>query len=1575
MHGFKSFARKTEIVFDRGINVIIGPNGSGKCVRGDSIVNLGDGNLQRIDEIVNTRLEKSAKTEDGFIIPGDGTEVMCLDLNTLKMVKKPVKAFVKRSSPESLLSIETRSGKKLTATKYHPLFILKDGQVVPARADELKAGMRIAIPREMRFKPDTLYFTELLDSIAAEDGLYAPSKAEFASILRSLKQEHNCEWKVLSEKLGVPHYALKSLLDKQSVNFYTLIRILKAARLKEEETLDLLNDISSHGKESKIPIKNSPDFARFLGYLLAEGRLSNSGQVWFTNGDREIIEDYISLVKKLFNEEVIAREYKPRCWDVIIFSEPLIKLLRKFGMASETENKQISDLFFKHASEKEIAGLLNGLYCGDGYATEHSIEITTKSVKLARGIENCLLRLGIMPRTREVVKGIKETGFIGNYLSICVYGVENLTKFRKFIKLVHKRKNALVEKAILKKANPNCDLIEVNTLLKEIVKECGIKIKPLHSTFPRLDSYCYTNTLPSRNGLSLLLQNVLTVESPNREILNKLANSEIFWDELKEIKEVNGGGWVYDLCVDEHHNFIANNIIVHNSNISDALCFVLGRLSIKSIRAAKSKNLLFMGSKYIKPAREAYVELVFDNTDRAISIDQDEVTIKRIVKYNGQSIYKINDEVKTRIEIIEMLAQAGIDPHGFNLILQGQIQAVVKMHPEERRKIIEEVAGISIYELRKEKSLHELDKTEEKLKEVSAILRERTVYMRNLDKERSQALRFKELEGNVKRIRGSIIHKKMEDKQKELDSIEKSISAKTEQKDKIKSGLEKLQQIITDMSERINQINKDIQQSTGLEQDTLHNQIANLKAEIEGLKVRKENYEHRKDEIERRIEEMGRSIPDIEGEIKELKQKSPLMAKKSHELKKKKEELAQIGEERKKVLTFKTELSSISERIKDRERQVTHNSAESESVLRQLEEYSRSLAYNSDDECRNKVKELKENLARKRGEIDSLHKTELENERAISVSESEIDRHSKTVGDVQKIDICPLCQSKITQEHIDHVIKDANDKIKISRTKLLESQQQLEEIKSKREKIWGEIQEIGDKISRGEIELLRHRSINEKKEQLKRMVEREHALKDEIKMLQERAKSLENKTLDFSKVDENYNSKILEIEEISSRTEEDVDTTLLYKERELEKIRNIITGSKQDIKDIENYIKGISVNLQNKSGELEHKEDIEKKLNEKFKKMFEKRDELQKEIQEKSVEASEVQNNMRQIEDQINYLKIGKAKLDAEKESLDMEISDYSGIEYIQASINSLEERLTKTQDALREIGSINMRALEIYDEIKKEYDEVQEKVNTIERERLEIMKIIEEIDMKKRKSFMKAFRGINELFTRNFSQLYSKGIAFLELENKEDIFAGGVNIVVRLAKGKYFDVTSLSGGEQTLVALSLLFAIQEYKPYHFYIFDEIDAALDKRNSERLSALLGQYMKSGQYIVITHNDAIIMNSNILYGVSMHDGVSKTLSLKMGGPLPPEVLNPENSNQTSEGNNLNAGEGGETNEYASESSAVDEQVLEEAPLSSQTLDDEEAEKTEDEEEASEENNEVMKEGNNGESESIEEEKSS
>ncbi|MEK6852650.1 MAG: AAA family ATPase, partial [Nanoarchaeota archaeon] len=483
------------------------------------------------------------------------------------------------------------------------------------------------------------------------------------------------------------------------------------------------------------------------------------------------------------------------------------------------------------------------------------------------------------------------------------------------------------------------------------------------------------------------------------------------------------------------------------SNISDALCFVLGRLSIKSIRAAKARNLIFMGSKYVKPAKEAYVELVFDNTDKSFSIEKDEISLKRIVRYNGQSVYKINDETKTRSEVIELLAQAGIDPHGANIVLQGQIQSVVRMHPDERRKVIEEVAGIAIYETRKEKSLKELEKTDERLKEISTILRERTAFLKNLEREKSQAQRYKELESKVKRSKATIFHKRKEDKEKELGSMIKSIEAKTKDKDKIKEQGDKVRGELEGISGKIEEINKHIEKATGLEQENLHNEIANLRAEIEGLKVRKENYEHRRDEIEKRISELGKGIPEIELEIKDLKLKSPLMAKKSESLRKKKEELAEIEIERKKLLNVKTELNSLRERIRDKEGQVKRAELESENLLKQLEENSADLKFRTEEEVSKKASLWKKSLLDKRKDLEDFNKKELENEKIIVLAESEIERAKEIRKKIENIDTCPLCQTKMTEQHRAHVFKDTEDNIEKFGKKREVSIKNLDEIK------------------------------------------------------------------------------------------------------------------------------------------------------------------------------------------------------------------------------------------------------------------------------------------------------------------------------------------------------------------------------------------------------------------------------------------------------------------------------------------------------------------------------------------------
>ena len=916
------------------------------------------------------------------------------------------------------------------------------------------------------------------------------------------------------------------------------------------------------------------------------------------------------------------------------------------------------------------------------------------------------------------------------------------------------------------------------------------------------------------------------------------------------------------------------------SNISDALCFVLGRMSAKSMRAAKSKNLLFMGSKLTKPAKEASVEIVFDNSKNTFNIPHEEISLKRIVKTNGAGVYKINNETKTRAEIVETLAQAGIDSHGFNLVLQGQIQSIVKMRSEDRRKIIEDVAGISVYESRKEKSLKELEKTDMRLKEISAVVRERTAYLRNLEKERAQALRFQELEKSIKRCKLSLIQKKIDEKSKELESLKGSIDSKTKLKNVQKDDVEKIQENIDSLNERVNQISKHVQKATGLEQSTLKESISNLRAEIEGLRVRKENFENRKKEIENRISKNKEEIPSLEKEIEDLKKESPLVAKKQEELKKKKQELENLEEEKKKMYSLKTELNSLKERMKEKENRATKISAESDSLLKRVEELSSDLKFNDYESCLEELNRARESIKGLESELEVVSSKELEMEKIISVSETKISEAEKVKGQIQDIDTCPLCQNKMTEEHSTHVNSDSNKKISEAQKEKDESEKEIESLLNHKQELSKKIFLLKNNLQIYESELPKHNTVIDKQEYVKKLVEEEKILKDEINNLANRRSSLETKSVDSNQIEERYGNKLREIEEISSRTEKDLDQTLMFKNRDLESTKDIIKRGIKDLEEITIEISELSESLESKSNSLKLKEEDEEKLNEKFKKMFEERDLLQTKIHEESMNLSEVQNYCRQIEDQLNDQSLMNARLKAQKEAFEMDLPEFDGVEIIQASKHVLEEKLQKSQAKIQGIGSINMRALEVYGDIKKEYDRVTEKVETLEREKEQIMKIIEEIDRKKKRTFMRTFRGINDLFSSIFSDLCMKGKAYLEIENKDDIFSGGVNIIIKLAKGKYFDVTSLSGGEQSLIALSLLFAIQEFKPYHFYIFDEIDAALDKRNSERLASRLKKYMKSGQYIIVTHNDAIISDSDTLYGVSMHEGVSKVLSIKV-----------------------------------------------------------------------------------------------
>ena len=228
------------------------------------------------------------------------------------------------------------------------------------------------------------------------------------------------------------------------------------------------------------------------------------------------------------------------------------------------------------------------------------------------------------------------------------------------------------------------------------------------------------------------------------------------------------------------------------------------------------------------------------------------------------------------------------------------------------------------------------------------------------------------------------------------------------------------------------------------------------------------------------------------------------------------------------------------------------------------------------------------------------------------------------------------------------------------------------------------------------------------------------------------------------------------------------------------------------------------------------------------------------------------------------------------------EYTQFEGVELdVETAESELKNQISKYENQLARMDSVNLKSLEMYDIMQKEFTSLNEKKTQLGTEREDVLLLINEIETKKIELFMRSFEAVNDQFKLSFSQLLSKGDAFLKLENPEDPFSAGVEIKVKLTGSKFMDIRSLSGGEKTMTALAFIFSIQEFEPASFYILDEVDAALDKPNAERLANLVNKYSEKAQYIMISHNDGVIGSAQTLYGVSMDEhGVSNVVSLKL-----------------------------------------------------------------------------------------------
>ncbi len=203
----------------------------------------------------------------------------------------------------------------------------------------------------------------------------------------------------------------------------------------------------------------------------------------------------------------------------------------------------------------------------------------------------------------------------------------------------------------------------------------------------------------------------------------------------------------------------------------------------------------------------------------------------------------------------------------------------------------------------------------------------------------------------------------------------------------------------------------------------------------------------------------------------------------------------------------------------------------------------------------------------------------------------------------------------------------------------------------------------------------------------------------------------------------------------------------------------------------------------------------------------------------------------------------------------------------------------TECRNKLRAIGHVDLGAVEKYQDVKKRYDEMNEQITDLEKSRAETLKIIAELEAEMKAVFVESFNQINENFGRVFAELFGGGSAELSLSDPENILESGIEIKAAPPGKIIKNLMQLSGGEQAFIGVALFFAILKVNPTPFCILDEIEAALDEVNVERLAQYIKKYTDGTQFIMITHRRGTMAAATRLYGVTMPEhGISKVLTL-------------------------------------------------------------------------------------------------
>ena len=436
-------------------------------------------------------------------------------------------------------------------------------------------------------------------------------------------------------------------------------------------------------------------------------------------------------------------------------------------------------------------------------------------------------------------------------------------------------------------------------------------------------------------------------------------------------------------------------------------------------------------------------------------------------------------------------------------------------------------------------------------------------------------------------------------------------------------------------------------------------------------------------------------------------------------------------------------------------------------------------------------------------------------------------------------------------ENSENILKEKADFIAQTEPKIAELNKKLDKLEEQNVKIYDDMAVCQEQIE--EVEQL----INDK--DLKDLKEKTEGVEHEIKRLQTNLMNANN--------DKNELDRQIAFHQNLIETKEEEITSIEHNNVKLEEDK---TRYKNDITEL------------NKRMEELHEQIVQ--IEEKLGKLLKERDDINADLIELEKQKHIRVADIERIAEQIESFKARRRELEPQLETARQELEDngveVNKLEPVEISIEEITSKIQRLEKRMADLGDVNMRALAAYEEVLARQNELKEQIETLSKERKEIMTRMQGYEQLKKETFMKTYNHINENFKEVFHQL-SEGEGELKLECPDDPLSGGMTIEAQPRDKKLQRLESMSGGEKSLTALAFVFAIQRYMPSPFYAFDEVDASLDTMNVERIAQMVQNQSKDTQFIVVSHRKPMIESANRTLGVTQKEkGITKVTGIKL-----------------------------------------------------------------------------------------------